>query len=160
MSIKKHNPYKGPMPIAPDVYPSSKLSYAIGRTIIYLRSNVSIPQHYKNIESYIDKKDAAEKYREIINQFKNPVLADVKRVSQITAEHVNTYFDILIKKGCKKDAIINHANILKKFFYLLSMVNLLSHIDNNIDGWLNSAGHLSALKESDFTVNVKLSEAE
>ena len=123
-------------PIVPHLWFNAGVRYAIAATIKYLYSYVDMPQHPIQLASFINKRDTVIKHREIINNFRDTVLVNVKRIHQITEDHVDAYFDILINNGVKRGAIITHADALKNFFYLLSKSDLAAHIDNNIPEWL------------------------
>ena len=126
-------------PIVPHLRYDAGVRYAIAAIIIYFHSYVEMPYHPLHLASFINKRDTVIMHKSIFNNFRDTVLVDTKRIHQITEDHVDAYFGILINDGVKRGAIITHANALKNFFYLLSKNEFAAHIDNNIDAWLQSA---------------------
>ena len=115
-------------PKAPDVNFLSSLEYATARIIRHFYSEIPMTA-----------RGTVEKYKETINHFKDTALSGVKRVNQITAEHIETHFDVLIYSGAEKATVSINVAALRKFFNILSMHNLIAYIDKNASAWLQNA---------------------
>ena len=129
--------------IVPDVFPRSKLRYGIGKAITFFKKGIGVSRRAVTREEgntpYIHSYETLERYVGVINHFADTVLGDVKRVNQITKEHVETHFNNLLSKGGREKTVRVNASALNKLFNAFSRHDLIAYIDENRSTWAGDA---------------------
>lgn len=130
--------------IVPDVYPRSKLRYAIGQAIIFLKEGIGVSRRAVNKEvggntSLIHSYETLERYVGIFNHFADTVLVDVKHIQQINKKHVETHFNNLVSNNRSENTIQVNASALNKLFNAFSRDDLIEYIDENRSTWAGDA---------------------
>jgi site-specific recombinase XerD len=142
--IRRQIMYKYNKPNVPDVNYRSGLNYAVQKTVGYFQTGIGksrreISRHSQGYTPYIHSRETLERYVGIINNFKDTVLNDVKRIDKIKSEHIEAHFNNLITKGVREKTIKVNASALIKFFDALNRQDLITYIDENRMTWVSCA---------------------
>jgi|GEM_PF-1549813 len=138
--VKKMNHFK---PLLKGLSYKSSIMHSFSQAINFFKKGIgtskrNIKKRYKYsilIHSY----ETMERYIGIINNFKNTVLKDVKRINQITVEHISNHFKNLIDRDVTEKTIKINASALLKLFFILGRKDLVDYIDENRLLWAQMA---------------------
>ena len=147
--------------IVPDVFPRSKLRYGIGKAITFFKKGIGVSRRAVTREEgntpYIHSYETLERYVGVINYFADTVLGDVKRINQITKQHVETHFDNLLSKGGREKTVRVNASALNKLFNAFGRNDLIKYIDENRPTWVGDA--MPSSRTDPFTDPYKVVDA-
>jgi len=138
--VNKMNHFR---PLLEELSYKSSLSYSFSKAIEFFKKGIGTSK--KNIKNkfkyspFIHSYETMERYIGIINNFKDTVLKDVKRINKISKEHINVHFNNLIEKKVTEKTIKVNASALIKLFFILGRKDLVDFIDESRQMWSQMA---------------------
>ena len=130
-------------PIVPNVGYNAGVGYAIATTVTFLKNGIGVSRRAVTKEegstSLIHSYKTLKRYVGIMNNFKDTVLVNTKRIHQITEEHVETYFGNMVSDGKGEKTVKVNASALNKLFNAFSRHDLIAYIDENRSTWAGDA---------------------
>lgn len=121
----------------------SSIVYAFSEAIRFFKKGIGqskkeLKKKYK-YSPYIHSYETFERYIGIINNFRDTALKDIKRINQITEEHISRHFENLIAKKVTAKTIRINSSALLKLFLILGRRDLINFMDKNRLIWTNAA---------------------
>ena len=141
--LEKQQKKRFEYPIVPHLRFDAGVVYAIGMTVTFLKEGIGKSRRAetkaKGSTPFIHSYATLKRYVGVINNFRDKALVDVKRIHQITEEHVETFFDNMVSENRSEKTIKINASALNKLFNAWSRHDLKEYIDENRSTWAGDA---------------------
>ncbi len=149
-------------PQVPNLRANSGLIYALSKTVTYFKQGIGqskrlVRKNSGGYSPYIHSCETFERYVGIINNFRDTVLTDVRRIHQITPSHVEQHFENLLANRVREKTIRLNVAALCKLFRAFSRNDLLCCIDGHRVEWSARAGESNRTQA--FTDGLRVVEA-